>query len=111
MKNSKAAVSLAVAGLAISSSAFALPGDSEQAPMSSIEICVVQIGEQANYEKAGRVRHVVDSKERRVSGHKIFIDTIVFGADGDVVIREYRTLCAVSDDAETKSFKIKEKSI
>ncbi len=104
-------VSLAVAGLIISSSAFALPGFSEQAPESSIQQCVAEIGEQANYENAARVRHEVNSKERRVSGHTIKIDTTVFGADGLEVIREYATVCAVSDNTETKHFKIKQKSI
>jgi hypothetical protein len=113
MKISKAAVSttLAIAGLVASSSAFALPGFSEQAPQSSVEQCVAEIGKQANYDNAGLVRHLVDSKERRVSGHTIKIDTIIFGIDGSEVIREYTTVCAVSDDAETKYFKIKEKSI
>ena len=113
MKVSKAAVStaLAIAGLVVSSGAFALPGFTEQAPASSIEQCVAQIGEQANYDNAGRVRHLVDSKERRVSGHTIKIDTTVFGIDGSEVIREYTTICAVSDDAVTRRFKIKEKSI
>ena len=113
MKISKYAVStsLAIAGLVISGSAFALPGFSEQAPESSIKLCVAQIGEQANYADAGRVLHEVDSKERRVSGHKISIKTTVFDADSGVAIREYATICAVSDDAETKKFKIKEKSI
>lgn len=111
MKITKAAVSLAVAGLVLSGSAFALPGFSEQAPESSVKQCVAEIGEQANYENAGRVRHVVDSKERRVSGHTITVETTVFGVDGYEVIREYATVCAVSDKAETKHFKIKEKSI
>jgi len=113
MKISKAAVSttLAIAGLVASSSAFALPGFSEQAPQSSVQQCVAEIGEQANYDNAGLVRHLVDSKERRVSGHTIKIDTTVFAVDGSEVIREYTTVCAVSDNAETKHFKIKEKSI
>ena len=105
------ATSLAIAGVVMSSSAFALPGFSEQAPISSVQQCVAQIGEQANYENAGRVRHEVDSKERRVSGHTITINTTVFGANGDDVIREYATVCAVSDDSEMKRFKIREKSI
>ncbi len=79
--------------------------------MSSVKLCVAQIGEQADYENAGRVRHEVDSKERRVGGHTISIKTEVFGTDGDEVIREYATLCAISDNAETKKFKIKEKRI
>jgi len=113
MKISKYAVStsLAIAGLIVSSNAAALPGFSEQAPASSVQICVAQIGEQANYEDAGRVRHEVDSKERRVSGHTIKIDTTVFNANGDDVIREYATVCAVSDQSETKRFTIRQKSL
>jgi hypothetical protein len=102
--------SLAAAGLVVSSSALALPGFSEQAPASSVEVCVAQIAEHANYENAGRVRHEVDSKERRLSGHTIMIDTTVFGSDGIEVIHEYATICAVSDESETRRFKIKEKS-
>jgi hypothetical protein len=109
--NNAVSVSLAVAGLVVSSSALAVPGFSEQAPMSSVKICVAQIGEHANYDSAGRVRHDVDSKERRVSGHKIIISTTVFDADGGQAIREYATVCVVSDNAETKRFAIKEKSI
>ena len=113
MKISKYAVStsLAITGLILSSITFAMPGFSEQAPESSIKICVAQIGERANYEGAGRVRHEVDSIKRRVSGHKITIDTKVFGADGGEVIREYATVCSITDDSETKRFKFREKSI
>ena len=113
MKVSKNAVSvsLAVVGLVVSGSAFALPGFVKQVPMSSVEQCVVQIGEQANYENAGHVRHEVDSKERQVGGHTMTIKTLVFGADGSEVIREYATLCAVSNTSKTKKFKIREKRI
>ena len=48
MKINKAVISasLAIAGLVFTSNAFALPGFSKPAPMSSVELCVVQIGEQ-----------------------------------------------------------------
>ena len=113
MKISKYAVSipLAIVGLVFSASAFAMPAFVKPVPMSSVEQCVVQIGEQANYENAGHVRHEVESEERRVGGHKMIIKTIVFGADGDEVIREYATVCAISAKSETKKFKIREKSI
>ncbi len=113
MKISKYAAStaLAIAGLVFSASAFAMPGFVEQVPMSSVEQCVVRIGEQANYENAGHVRHEVDSRERRVGGHTMTIKTIVFGEEGSEVIREYATVCAVSGKSETKKFKIREKSI
>jgi len=111
MKISQYAVStsLAIAGLVFSANAFAMPEFVEQVPMSSVEQCVVQIGEQANYENAGHVRHEVDFEERRVGGHTMTIKTIVFGADGDEVIREYASVCAVSAKSETKKFKIREK--
>lgn len=113
MKISKyvASTALAIAGLVSSGSAFAMPGFVKQVPMSSVEQCVVQIGEQANYENAGHVRHEVDSRERRVGGHTMTIKTIVFGDEGNEVIREYATVCAVSGNSETKKFKIREKSI
>ena len=113
MKISKAAIStsLAIAGLVVSSSAFALPPASEQVPDSTVKQCVAEVGEQASYKDAGRVRHVVGSKEQRFSGHKLTIETTVFGVDGSEVIREYATVCAVSDDAKLRRFKIKEKSI
>jgi len=106
-----ASTSLAIASLAISSSAFALPEPSQQAPQSSVDSCVAQIAEQANYEDAVRVRHQVDSKARRISGHKIYVTTTVFGVDGDDAIREYATVCSISDKAETKKFKFKEKGV
>lgn len=105
------ATSLAVAGLLFSGSASALPGFSKIAPESTVKLCVAQIGEQANYEGAGRVHHEVESKERRVSGHKLSIKTTVFNADGDEAIREYATICAVSDNSETRKFRIREKSL
>lgn len=111
MKTKQLAVALAAAGLFASSGAVAMPGFSEQAPESSVKICVEQIGERANYGQAGRVLHEVDSKERRVSGHTIKIETTVFAENGTDVIREYATVCAVSDDSVTRRFKIKEKSL
>ena len=113
MRISKSAVStsLAIAGLVVSSSALALPLASEQAPESTVKQCVAEVAEHANYEDAGRIRHVVDSKERRLSGHKLIIDTTVFAIDGSEVIREYVTVCSVSDGAELRQFKIKEKRI
>ena len=105
------ATSLAVAGLLFSGSASALPGFSKIAPESTVNLCVAQIGEQANYEGARRVHHEVESKERRVSGHKLLIKTTVFGVDDDAAIREYMTVCAVSGQSETTKFRMREKSI
>ena len=112
MKVSKQAVAVALTftGLVVSSSAFAMPGFTRPAPDGSIRQCVALIGEEANYNEAVRVRHVVDSEERRVGGHTILIDTKVFGADGTQLIREYATFCVVTADAEPRKFRIREKS-
>lgn len=111
MKLLKQAVATGVACLVVSGSAVAMPGFSEQAPAGSIDICVARISEQANYDRATRIRHEVDSKARRVGGHTIKVDTTVFGADGHAVIREYATVCAVTDKQETRTFRMKQKGV
>ena len=113
MKINRTAVSttLAIAGLVISAGALASPDFPQPAPMSSVELCVAEIGKSANYDEAGRVRHEVDSKERRVGGHTITIDTKVFGEDSTRLLREYSTVCAVSAFSEIRLFKNREKSI
>ncbi|HNP63967.1 MAG TPA: hypothetical protein PKH39_08510 [Woeseiaceae bacterium] len=111
MKYPKLALSTAVAGAILSGGALAMPGFTEQAPFSSVEICIGKISKAANYENARRVRHEVDSEARRVGGHTIRIDTSVFGADGSELIREYSTVCAVSTNQETRHFVIREKGI
>ena len=105
----KSAVSLTVAGLIVSGNALAMPGFTQQAPFSSVEICIDKISDQADYQDAARVRHKVDSEERRVGGHTIKIDTQVFGADGSELIREYATVCTISAKQEAKHFVLKQK--
>ncbi len=111
MKIDKHAVTttLAAVGLFLSSSVLAMPGFTEDAPQSTIDVCVAQIAVEANYENAGLVRHYVESTQRRFSGHTLRIDTTVYGIDGDEVIREYATICVVTESQETKLFKIREK--
>lgn len=117
MKITKQVISLsfAAAFLAsfISSNASSMPLSlfKEQAPRSSVEICVAQIGKQANYDNAGRIRHDVDSRKRRISGYRIKVDTTVFGEGGDDVIREYSTVCLITDNEVTKQFRIEEKGV
>ncbi len=111
MKINKHAVTttLAAAGLFLSSSVLAMPGFTEDAPQSTVDVCIAQIAVQANYENAGLVRHDVESRQRRISGHTLRINTTVYGIDGEEVIREYTTTCAVTDRQETKLFRIREK--
>ena len=100
---------LAAAGLFISASIQAMPGFTADAPQSTIDFCVALIADHANYDNATRVRHEVESRQRRISGHILKINTTVYGVDGEEVIREYATTCAVNDRQETKLFKIREK--
>ena len=114
MKFNKKAVAtslfvVAFTAFGLASNADAYPGESEAAPNSSIQKCVAQIGEQADYSNAGRVRHVVESKQRRVGGHSIMIDTQVFDGVSGELIREYATYCAVADNSETRAFKLRVK--
>jgi hypothetical protein len=110
MNKQVVAVSVAFAGLIASGSAMSMPGFSKPAPDGSVRECVARIGEHANYDAAVRVHHFVETEERRVNGHTIMVDTKVFGADGQQLIREYATFCVVTDDAQTRKFKIREKS-
>ena len=85
---------------------FALPGFSAQAPRSSVDACVAAVDAQADYAAAQSVIHNVQTEERRVSGHKMSIRTIVFG-EGETVIREYASHCAIDDQEQIRRFRIR----
>ena len=106
MMHHKTAVSLGLAGLLTASLAFAVPDFSEDAPKSSVDACVAEVADEANYADATSVRHDVVTWERRVSGHRMSIRTIVYG-EGDTIIREYASSCAVNDSDEIKRFRIR----
>ncbi len=103
----KIATPLAVAGLLAANVAFALPGFSSEAPQRSVEACVAEVDANADYVEARSIVHNVETRERRVSGHKMSIRTIVVG-EGDTVIREYAALCAIDDDEEIRHFRIRQ---
>jgi hypothetical protein len=107
MINRKTAISLAVAGLLFANIAFALPGFSEEAPRSGVDACVAEVDAKADYSQARSVLHNVVTEERRTSGHKMSIRTIVYG-EGDSVIREYASHCAIDDHEEIDRFKIRQ---
>ena len=106
MMNRKTAVSLGLAGLLAANLAFAVPDFSEDAPKSSVDTCVAEVAHNADYADAKAVRHDVVTWERHVSGHRMSIRTIVYG-DGDTVIREYASNCAINDKDEIKRFRIR----
>jgi hypothetical protein len=105
----KTTISLALVGLFFTAAAAQADyGYSEVAPQDKIDLCVAAIAEQANYDEANYVRHEVTSKPRATIGHRLNISTLVYAEIDGQLIREYRTLCAVSNRPEPVVFKIRE---
>ena len=101
----KASISLALTGLFVSS--VALAGITPWEPSSeSIESCVAEIRENADYSDAGRVRHDVDRFGHRSLAQKLRISTAVYDEAGENVIRAYSTRCIVYGDDKPVYFKI-----
>jgi hypothetical protein len=98
MRNHKTAISLTLIGLFAANIAFALPEFQKEAPQSSIDSCVAEVDSFANLEDAKSVIHNVETKERRVSGHKMHIQTLVYG-DGEELIRRAALPLVVTDRA------------
>ena len=111
MKTAKTAAALSLVGLFASSVAMALPEFDEDAPQSSVDTCVAAVDAQADYADSTLVMHNVETAKRRVSGHIMSIQTLVYGPDESTPIREYKTNCAINDDDEIKRFRIREKDL
>jgi len=106
--NKQAATTIAVLGLVISAGAQADSLFPKTAPQSTVDYCVEQIADYADYQDARRVRHEIESKERRSIGHELRIDTRVYGDLEEEVIREYATTCAVGNSQRPLTFRIRE---
>jgi len=107
--NTKTAISLTLMGLFFT--AAAAQADyvySDVASQDKIDLCVAAIADQANYDEANYVRHEVTSKARATIGHTLKINTLVYGDEDGQLIRQYRTMCAVSNRPEPVAFKIRE---
>lgn len=111
MMNRKIAVSLTLVALFAANVAFAVPGFTTDAPQRSVDTCIAQVGTAADYEAGASVVHDVETSDRRVSGHKMRIRTMVLAEDGATVIREYFTSCAINDQNEIQRFKIRQKGL
>ena len=109
MKNFKTAAALTLIGRFTANVATALPGFDDKAPQSSVDACVAAVDAQADYAEGVKVLHHVETSKRRVSGHIMSIQTLVYGVDGDTLIREYKTNCAINDADEIKRFRIRER--
>lgn len=107
--NTKTTISLAIVGMFFTAAvAQADYGYSDVVPQDKIDLCVAAIAEKADYDEANYVRHEVSSKPRATIGHTLSINTLVFDENEGQLIREYRTLCAVSNRAEPVAFRIRE---
>lgn len=111
MKISKTAVSVALASLFVANVALAMPGFSKDAPQSSVDTCLAEVGSNANYADGATVYHNVETEERRVPGHKMSIQTLVYGVDGETVLREYAAHCVINDKDQIKRFEIRQKGL
>lgn len=107
--NRKTLIALTLAGLFVADFALASPYLDEKAPQSSLDACVAEVSNNANYDGASDVMHFVDSKPRSVSGFTVRIRTEVYG--GDAVIREYRSHCAINRMDQIRYFRIRDKAI
>jgi hypothetical protein len=107
--NTKTMISLALTGLFFTAAAAeAGYGYPDVAPQEKIDLCVAAIDEQANYEDASYVHHEVESRARATIGHTLKISTQVYDETDGQLIREYRTLCAVSNRPEPVAFRMRE---
>ena len=98
-------IALTLAGLLAANAAAAVPAFSDDAPQSSVDTCIAAVARNADYVDASSVIHNVETRERRVSGFRMSIRTIVYG-EGETVIREYAAKCAIDDRDEIKRFRM-----
>ena len=109
MSNARKAVSIGLAALGLFVAASASAHFSgEVAPARSIESCVAAIGGHADYSDASRVRHELETTDRRSLAYRLKFSTKVYGESGDEVIREYATKCVVYGGDKPVFFEIRE---
>lgn len=111
MLNRKTTISLALVGLLAANVAFAVPGFTTDASPSSVDACLEKVADSADFANARSITHNVTTENRRVSGHKMSIQTIMYAADGTSVIREYASSCAINGQDEVQRFKIRQKGM
>lgn len=110
MRNQKNVLMITLATLSLSFSAASMASDlsPDIAPRSTVDTCVAEISDHADYTAATRVRHDVESEERRTVGHILRIDTLVYGDADGRLLRKYATRCVVGNGPEPLHFEIRE---
>ena len=109
--NRKIAFTLAMIGLFAADLTLASSLFDAEAPQSSVDICVAEVANNADYSGAYGVQHKVASKPRSVSGYSVSIRTIVYGDDDENVVREYASHCAINRLEQIRSFKIRQRGL
>lgn len=104
-----AMTALAAFGLFFSASSAASFEFPELAPQSTVDACVAEIADRAQYDDAARVRHEIESKARRTVGHVLKISTLVYGPEEGQPIREYATWCVVGVGEKPVRFEMTDK--
>jgi len=66
MMNRKIAISLTLVGLFAANVAFAVPGFSTDASPQSIDACLAQVAENADYANARSITHTIETEDRTV---------------------------------------------
>ena len=107
--NRKTLISLALAVLLVADFALASPYFDEEAPQSSLDACIAEVSNNVDYEGASEVTHLVESKPRSVSGFTVRIRTDVY--EGESIIRQYRSNCAINRMNQIRFFRIRDKAV
>ena len=106
--NRKTLIALVLSGLFAASLALAAPYPVEEAPQRRLDACIAEVSNNADYEGASGVTHLVESKPRSISGFTVRIKTEVY--DGESIIREYRSNCAINRLDQIRYFRIRNRA-
>ena len=105
----KTLIALTLAGLFAADFAIGSQQFDENVPQSSLDACVAEVSNNADYDGASEVLHFVESKPRSISGFTVWIRTEVH--DGEAIIREYRSKCAINRLDQIRNFRIRDKAV
>ena len=95
-------------GLFFSASANAATLDRDAAPQPAIEQCLAEIREHTDVSDASRVHHDVESRQLRMIGHVLKIETQVFDSPDSEAIRQYAAICKIGIGNKPFKFRIAE---
>ena len=107
--NRKTLIAFTLAGLFVADFAMGAPNFDEKVPQSSLDACVAEVSNNADYDGASEVLHFVESKPRSISGFTVWIRTEVY--NGESVIREYRSKCAINRLDQIRNFRIRDRAV